>query len=357
MRHAVIMAGGAGVRLWPLSRRNRPKQLLRLFDGKSLVRRSYERVAALLPPEQIHVITGESHLPIVAQQLPELPSDNLLGEPVGRDTANAVGLSAAVIAKHDAEAVIGMFTADHIISPLDRFREAVRQAYEAAEEYPDALLTMGIKPTRPDTNYGYVRRGRQTSSGVFEVEQFTEKPDASEAEKYVASGAYYWNSGMFAWRAETILDQLRRHLPESHAGICRIADAWSTDQRQQILRSLYPALPKISIDFAVMERADHVLVVEMACDWIDVGSWPAMELVIARDGDGNVSIRREQVIHHESRGNIVVTEQDHLIATIGLDDVVIVHSPDATLVCRKRDAHKIKALVETIGKTAGEDYL
>ena len=177
MRHGVIMAGGAGVRLWPLSRKGRPKQLLRLFEGGSLLRQSYERVAALLPPERINIITNQSHLSIVAQELPELPADNLLGEPVGRDTANAVGMAAAVLAKRDPEAVIGIFTADHIISPLDRFRNAVEKAYQAAEEHPDALVTMGIKPSRPDTNYGYVHRGERISDGVFKVGKFTEKPN------------------------------------------------------------------------------------------------------------------------------------------------------------------------------------
>lgn len=356
MRHAVIMAGGAGVRLWPLSRKDRPKQLLRLFDGKSLLRRSYERVAALLPPERIGVITNQTHLPIVAEELPELPVDNLLGEPVGRDTSNAVGMAAAVVARRDPDAVIGIFTADHIISPLDRFREAVERAYQAAEEYPDALVTMGIKPTRADTNYGYVRRGERISDRLFAVKNFTEKPDAATATEYLASGEYYWNSGMFAWRADTILDQLKKHLPQSYAAICEIADAWSTERRQQKLDSLYPTLTKISIDFAVMERAERVLVVEMDCHWIDVGSWPALESVIQADGDGNVSTGGN-AIHLGSRGNIVASQEDHLIATIGIEDLVIVHSPDATLICSKRDAQRIKELVDNIREKLGEQYL
>lgn len=356
MRHAVIMAGGAGVRLWPLSRKDRPKQLLRLFEGKSLLRRSYERVAALLPPERIGVITNQTHLPIVAEELPELPVDNLLGEPVGRDTANAVGMAAAVVARRDPDAVIGIFTADHIISPLDRFLSAVTQAYQAAEEHPDALVTMGIKPTRADTNYGYVRRGERISDRLFKVKNFTEKPDASTATEYLASGEYYWNSGMFAWRADTILDQLKKHLPQSYAAICEIADAWSTERRQQKLDSLYPTLTKISIDFAVMERAERVLVVEMDCHWIDVGSWPALESVIQADGDRNVSTGGN-AIHLGSRGNIVASQEDHLIATIGVDDLVIVHSPDATLVCSKRDAQRIKELVDNIREKLGEQYL
>lgn len=356
MRHAVIMAGGAGVRLWPLSRRNRPKQILRLFSGTSLLRQSYERVATLLEPEQINVITSQSHLPFVSEELPELPAANLIGEPTGRDTANAVGMAAAVLAKRDPESVMGVFTADHIITPMDRFRNAVEQAYQAVERNPDALATMGIRPSRPDTNYGYVWRGERLGEGLYEVKKFTEKPTVAKAVKYLASGEYYWNSGMFTWRTATILDQLEKHLPQSYESICAIADAWHTEERQQKLESLYPGLMKISIDFAVMERADRVLVVEMSCHWVDVGSWPAIESVVPADADGNVSAC-PSVIHLGSRGNIVVSEDKHLIATIGVDDLVIIHAPDATLICTKRDATGIKELVDNVGTKFGEEYL
>lgn len=355
MRHAVIMAGGAGVRLWPLSRKNRPKQLLKLFGGTSLLRQSYERVAAMFGPECIHVITRQSYLPFVVEELPELPAANLLGEPVGRDTANAVGLAAAVLQARDADAVIGIFTADHIITPMDRFCDAVELAYQTAEDHPDALVTMGIRPTRPDTNYGYVRRGKRLAEGVYEVKKFTEKPNAAKALKYYSSGDYYWNSGMFAWRASTVLEQLEKHLPQSYGAIQEIAAAWNTDARQQKLESLYPSLMKISIDFAVMERADRVEVVEMGCHWVDVGSWPAFESVIAPDADGNV-VARGNVIHLGSRGTIVVSEEKHLIATIGVDDLVIVHAPDATLICKKRDAQGIKELVDNVRAEYGEQY-
>lgn len=356
MRHAVIMAGGAGVRLWPLSRKKRPKQVLRLFSGTSLLRQSYERVAAMFKPEQISVITSQSHLPFVSSEIPELPAGNLIGEPAGRDTANTVGLAAAVLAQRDPDAVIGVFTADHIITPMDCFSSAVEQAYQVAEQHPDALVTMGIKPTRADTSYGYIWRGDRVAEGVFEVNKFTEKPTVAKAMKYLATGEYYWNSGMFAWRAQTILDQLKKHLPQSHEAICEIAAAWPTDERQRKLESLYPSLMKISIDFAVMERADRVLVVEMACQWVDVGSWPAIESVVPADGDGNVSACTE-VIHLGSRGNIVVSEEKHLIATIGVDDLVIVHSPDVTLICTKRDAIGIKELVDNVRAKFGTDYL
>ena len=355
MRHAVIMAGGVGVRLWPLSRAHRPKQLLRLFSGTSLLRQSYERLAAMFDPSQIYVITGQAHLAIVAQELPELPSENLLGEPVGRDTANAVGLAAAVLAERDPDATIGIFTADHLITPTDCFCNAVDLGFSTIEAQPDALLTMGIRPTRPDTNYGYVRRGDRVADGVYEVKKFTEKPNVGKAMQYLTSGEYYWNSGMFVWKAATILGELENQLPQSHKSLKEIASVWDTPQRQQKLESIYPKLMKISIDFAVMEHAKRVLLVELGCHWVDVGSWPAIESIIEADEDGNVSAC-PKVIHLGSRGNIVVSEEEHLIATIGVDDLVIVHSSDATLICKRRDAQGIKELVDNVRSQYGNKY-
>lgn len=356
MRHAVIMAGGAGVRLWPLSRHNRPKQLMRLFEGKSLLRQSYDRVSTMFKPDQICVITNQAHADRVRSEIPELPKDNLFGEPVGRDTANAVGMASAILAERDPEAVVGIFTADHVITPIDRFVAVVGQAYQMAESNSDALVTLGIRPAGPITSYGYIARGDRVADGVYMVRRFTEKPNQSEAMKYVASGEYYWNSGMFAWRASTILGQLKKHLPQSYASIAEIAAAWNTPERQAKLEQLYPTLMRISIDFAVMERAEKVLVVEMNCNWVDVGSWPAMETVIQADNDGNVNACT-RAFHLASRGNIIVSEDDHLIATIGVDDLVIIHSPDATLICTKRDAHSIKELVTNIRQQFGEQYV
>jgi len=355
MRHAMIMAGGAGVRLWPLSRRKHPKQLLHLFDGTSLLRRSYERVAEMLPPAQIHVITGRDHLPMVAEELPELPAENLIGEPEGRDTANAVGLAAAMLAARDPEAVIGMFTADHIITPIDRFAGAVDTAFKTAEAHGDALVTMGICPSRPDTNYGYVHRGARISDGIFLVQQFTEKPNLQDAQRYVAGGEYYWNSGMFAWQASTILGELAQHLPASHAAVCDIAETKNAGDRKAKLDRLYPTLEKISIDFAVMEKAKKVFVVEMDCRWLDVGAWPAIEGVIEPDGDGNVNAC-ERVTHSDSKNNIVVSEESHLVATMGVEGLVIIHAPDATLVCKRDDVDRIKDLVGRVSDVYGDEY-
>ena len=356
MRHAVIMAGGAGTRLWPLSRAARPKQLLRLGGRKSLLRQAYERLAGLLPPESVYVITNRMHLGLIAEELEELPAANLFGEPEGRDTANAVGLAAAILQRRDPEAVMGIFTADHIITPAREFAASVGKAFEMAERHGDALVTMGIRPTGPETGFGYVKRGPSVAQGVFEVERFAEKPSLELAKSYLASGDYFWNSGMFTWRVDTILDQLEERLPESHRGLREIAAAWDTPQRDAKLEAVYPRLKKISIDFAVMEQAPRVLVVEMACQWTDVGSWTALEAVLDTDDEGNV-VAAPRVVNLGSHGTIVVSQDDHLIATIGLDDLIVVRSPEATLICSKRDAQRLKELVANLREKYGEQYL
>ncbi len=358
MKHAVIMAGGAGTRLWPLSRRNRPKQLLRLFGGKSLLRQAYERLAAFLRPEAINVITAGAHLPLVAEELPELPAANLIGEPEGRDTANAVALSAAVLHRRDPEGLMGVFTADHIIRPVERFAAAVERAYMIAEAYPKSLVTLGVTVRGPETAFGYVKRSSFVGDGVYRVERFAEKPDVETAQRYAASPDYYWNSGSFVWRIATILDELKRNLPASYEGVMEIAGAWDDPvRRDDRLAAVYPKLQKISIDYAVMEKAREVMVVELDCQWADVGSWSQLENVLESDEQGVLAVAVRS-LDLDSRNVTVVTEDaGHLIATIGVDDLIVVHSPNATLVCRKKDAQRLKELLERVAAEHGDSYL
>jgi len=357
MRHAVIMAGGSGTRLWPLSRKQRPKQLLKLFGGKSLLRQAYERLASLLEPASIYVITTAEHLDLVHGELLEVPESNLFGEPCGRDTANAVGMAAAILHQRDPGGVMGIFTADHIITPVDRFSSAVDSAFKRADENPDALITLAVVPAAPETGFGYVRRGEPLGDGVYRVDRFVEKPALETAKRYVASGDYYWNSGMFAWRIDTILAQFEKHLPESYPKLMELGRSWGTGLWADLAGKLYPQLQKISVDFAIMEKAERVLVVEMDCRWHDVGSWNALATVLEADAEGNVQTGN-RVVHVGSKGIIAATEDsDHLIATIGVEDLVIVHSADATLVCKRSEAQAIRDLVAALRDLMGDRHL
>ncbi len=355
MRHAVIMAGGSGTRLWPLSRRDHPKQLLRLFEGRSLLRRSFERLTGLLEPAQIRVITGREHLEAVAAELPELPRRNLIGEPCGRDTANAVGLAACLLAREDPDGTMGVFTADHIITPEDVFRDAVARGFQTAERFAGALVTFGIRPTSAHTGYGYIHRGRELEPGVFEVLAFREKPDAATAEAWLAGGEHDWNSGMFAWRIPTILEEFQRHEPEALRTLREVAAGFDDPARTGEPDRLFAGLRRISVDYAILEKARQVLCVRMPCRWVDVGSWTSLADVLGADADGNVRAA-PQVVALDAAGNVFVGESDHLLAAIGVQDLIVVHSPDATLVCRRQDAQRIKELVEHL-RSQGEHHL
>lgn len=353
--HAVIMAGGAGTRLWPLSRANRPKQLLRLFEGKSLLRHSFERLAGFLDPSRISVITAEQHIGLVRAELPELPQTNLIGEPARRDTANAVCLSACLLEARDSDGVMGVFTADHLIPPQDRFRQTLERAYAVAAQEPDALITLGLTPKWPATGYGYVQRGKQLGDGVCQVAAFKEKPDRPTAERYLADGNYYWNSGMFVWKISAITAQFARHLPDSLNALRPVAASWGGPEAQNKLNRAYPKLQRISVDYAIMEKASRVLAVHMNCQWLDVGSLTSIADAFDKDAEGNARVAPNAMCV-DAANNILISEDDHLITAFGVSDLVIVHTPDATLVCRRRDAERLKELVARISDTHGSTY-
>ncbi len=371
MRYGVIMAGGSGKRLWPLSRGETPKQLLPVVQGKSLLRLSFERLLESLPVERVYVCTGSQHREAILKELPELPAENLLGEPEPRDTANAVGFPAAVLAKGDPDAIFAVVTADHVIKPIETFTACLNTGFEVCEQHPQLLVTFGVVPTHGHTGLGYVQRGQPLDpanrEGVYAVQAFKEKPDRPTADRYVESGRYYWNSGMFVWRAQTVLDCLAEFLPESHRGLMQIAAAWDTPERDEVLEKVYPTLPKISIDYAVMEPASRrsgatqgVAVVELPVSWLDVGSWPALAETLDVDDHDN-AIDAPATALMDCDANIILSRDsrtpDHLIALIGVSDMVVVHTADCTLVCPKSEAQKVKSLVEGPVKAFGERYL
>jgi mannose-1-phosphate guanylyltransferase len=364
MQYGVIMAGGAGTRLWPLSRGDRPKQLLPVVRGKSLLQLSYERLRGILPPQQIFVCTSAAHGAKVLENLPELPRENLLGEPEGRDTANAVGFPAAILHKRDKDAVFAVVTADHVIEPIDVFQAQIKTAFDVTEKIPNALVTFGIIPTHGHTGLGYIHRGEAIPGfrGAYKVLAFKEKPDKPTADRYVESGRYYWNSGMFVWRADTVLNELATHLPDSYRGLMQIAQAWGTPGQESVLREVYPRLPKISIDYAVMEPASQgkgkaqVTVVEMPIQWLDIGSWPALAETLTMDEKDN-AVDAGNVVLIDSDDNIIISaEPEHLVSTIGLSDMIIVHTRDATLVCPKREAQRVKEVVMKLRENFAGKY-
>ena len=357
MRHAVIIAGGAGKRLWPASRQDKPKQLIRLVDGKCLLEVALERLSGLFSAEQTLVVTGGAYAEEVCDCFAPLPRENVIGEPEGRDTANAIGLAAEIIAAQDEDATMAVFTADHIIRPEEEFRRCVGLACEVAEQNPESLVIFGLVPKFPHTGLGYIHCGQGIREGVRRVLGFKEKPDHHTARFYFESGEYFWNSGMFVWRAETIRQAMTEFLPDAAGPLSAVGDAVREGKDiADLLKRIYPKLPKISIDYAVMEKATSVLMVELPCYWQDVGSWPALTDVVKLDADGNAVVASRAALVDSSH-NVVYASGDHLLAVVGMDDCIIVHTPDATLVCNKSDSQRLKELLEMIGTRFGAAYL
>jgi mannose-1-phosphate guanylyltransferase len=360
MLHAMIMAGGGGTRFWPRSRQQRPKQFLAMGGERTLLQQALDRIeAAGLPPQRCWVITGDAYLDETRRQLPGLAGDHLVGEPCGRDTAPCIGLGAALIARQDPDAVMLVTPADHVIELAREFGRAVHVAAAMAEEHPTSIVTFGIPPTFPSTGYGYIHRGPQFAQrqgiSVFRVARFEEKPPPDKAERFFASGEYFWNSGIFVWRAATVLEELRRQKPALHDAVQRIAEAWPTGRRQEVLRQEYPHLEKVSIDYAVMEHARDVLVVQAPYRWDDVGSWLALERLNAQDGQGN-TVQGGHVGINTSNC-VIAGEPGRLIATIGVSDLLIVQDGDCTLVARRADEGTVKQLVEELRKRGLGKYL
>lgn len=359
MLHALTMAGGGGTRFWPRSRQKKPKQFLTLTGGRTLLQQALDRIEAVIRPEHTWIITSAAHQEEVGAQLPDIPSDHIVGEPVGRDTAACIGLGAALIQRGDPEAVMVVMPADHVIEPAQEFRRALHAAEALTRDYPQALITMGIPPSYPATGYGYIHRGEHLGHrqgiSVFRVRNFREKPGVEVAEQMVGSGEFFWNCGIFCWKASTILDALRAHQPELAAATERIADAWDTPSRLEVLRAEYDALPRISIDYAVMEKASEVLVVQAPYRWDDVGSWLALERLHPQDADNNTIQANHAGIN--TRGCVVVGDADRLIATIGVDNLLIIQDGDAILVADRREEGTVKQLVELLKKKGLEKYL
>ncbi len=351
MLHAVIMAGGSGTRFWPVSRQGRPKQFLSLVGDRSLLRATFERLTGLIPAARTWVITTSASLEQARQQLPELPADQIVGEPVGRDTAACVGYAAHLLLHSDPDATCVVIPADHVIGEEDRFCSSLA-AGAAVVEREGGLLTFGVQPTRPETGYGYLELGSAhcKSQGwtVHRLDRFVEKPNLETARSYVDSGRFLWNSGMFAWRAVELLAEIRRQLPRLADGLDELAAAIGSPSEASVTERIYPRLQRIAIDFGVMEGAERCWTVPVDYPWSDVGSWPSLRDVLPADSDHNVI--SGPIVAIEAKNNVLFSEGP-VVGVVGLRDVVVVATGDAVLVTTMADAQRVREVVTSIGPT------
>ncbi|MBI3838319.1 MAG: mannose-1-phosphate guanylyltransferase [Planctomycetia bacterium] len=359
MLHAVIMAGGSGTRFWPESRGARPKQLLRLFGERSMIQASVDRLGTLVPSERVLVVTNAQLVDEVWNQLPTLPSRSIIGEPCRRDTAPCIGLAALEIVRDDPEGVMVIMPSDHVISPDGAFQEAIATAADLIVHSPERIVTFGIRPTYPAESFGYIERGKAVGPPghfpVYHVSQFREKPKAEIARQYLVAGTFYWNSGIFVWKAATILKALEERQPEMLAHLTTIAAAADSAQYAEVFRREFSAIKGVSIDYAVMEHAREVVVIEAPFAWDDVGSWQAISRLQGTDAEGNTISAKHLGLR--TSGTIVRGPDDHLIVTLGVSDCIVVHTPDATLVANKHDEESIRQLVQMIAERGWQQYL
>jgi len=357
--YAVIMAGGGGTRLWPLSRRMRPKQLISLFDERTLFQTSVQRLNGLFPPERILVVTVAELAEEMRCQSPEIPEQNYLLEPQPRGTASVVGLAAVVLQRRDPQAVMAVLTADHYIGNEGRFRQLLGAACQVANQ--GKLVTLGIEPTFPAVGFGYIQRGARLETigdlDVFRVRRFKEKPNEEQARRMIAGGDHAWNSGMFVWRADRILMEFERQMPDLHLGLRRISHAWDTPLRMETLQEVWSGLKTETIDYGIMEHASDVVVIPASgLEWSDVGSWDSLFEVLKGDADGNIVMGGDHVAL-DTRGTLVYMNQERrLIVTIGVEDLVLVDTGDVLLVCRRDQAQSVRNVVERL-RREGREYL
>ncbi|MDA8743339.1 mannose-1-phosphate guanylyltransferase [Rubripirellula amarantea] len=360
MLHAVIMAGGSGTRFWPASRKLKPKQLLALSGQRTMIQSTVDRLGDLVPKEQQWIITNQLLADAVREQLPELPSENVVGEPCKRDTAPCVGLAAAMIQRIDADGIMVVMPSDHVIASHEKFQAAIKAGEKLIEEDPTRIVTFGIKPSYPAESFGYIERNDAATLdagdvSAFRVKQFREKPDATTAQEYLDRGTFYWNSGIFLWRASTITDALKKNVPEMSDHLSKIADAMGSTDFDSVLQKEFSAIKGTSIDYAVMESYDNVVVIEAPFPWDDVGSWQALSRL--QDPDENNNTVVGQHIGIDTKGSIIVGQPDHVIVTIDVDDLIVVQTKDATLVAPKAAEERVREAVKALEERGMTDKL
>lgn len=360
MLHAIVMAGGSGTRFWPASRAHLPKQLLSLAGTRTLLEDTVVRLEGLVPPERTLVVTAERLEEAVRGQLPRLPADAVVGEPCKRDTAPCVALAALLVSRHDPDATMVVMPSDHVIRPEANFRDAIRQAANIVDATPGRLVTFGIPPTYPAESFGYIERGEPLEdshgpSGAFAVRRFREKPPASVAQEYLQAGTFLWNAGIFVWKAATILAAMASRQPECLSRLETIVRHWETPDRRRVFAEEFAAIKGISIDYAVLEHAPDVAVIEAPFGWDDLGGWSAVARQRGSDAEGNTLAGRHLAIG--TSGSIVHTDDGHLVVTVGLENMLVVHTPDATLVADRSREEAVRQVVAELESRGWHEYL
>jgi mannose-1-phosphate guanylyltransferase len=358
--YAVIMAGGGGTRLWPLSRKNRPKQMLQLVDERTLFQSAVQRLEGVFPSERIFVVTVKNQAEELQAQCPEIPEDNFILEPLPRGTASVVALAAVALNNINANAVMAVLTADHVILNTEKYHQLLNSAYSAAQD--GYLITLGITPTFPATGYGYIQQGEKIDSygdlNVYKVLRFKEKPSEEKAQEMLDAGNHAWNSGMFVWRVDRILKEFERQMPDLHSKITTISEAWNRSDRQKTVHRIWPKIHPETIDYGIMENAERVAVIPAkSLGWSDVWSWDALFDVLPSDDDGNIVIGGFHIPVDTSDSLIYMNQDRRLIVTIGVKDLVVVDTGDVVLVCRKDQAQKVREVVGQLIKASNGDYV
>ena len=352
---ALIMAGGRGERFWPRSRKHMPKQFLSLTDdGKTMIQLTVERIRPLVELEDIHIATNKDYKPLVLEQLPGIPEENILCEPIGRNTAPCIGLGAIHIAKKYEDALMMVLPSDHLIKYNTMFVNTLSEGCAVAEKGAN-LVTIGITPDYPETGYGYIKFNSDKTDGqAYEVERFVEKPSLEVAKEYLATEEYLWNSGMFVWKISTILDNLKKYMGSTYEGLMKIKDAIGTPEEDIVLENIFPTFQSESIDYGIMEKASNIYILPGVFGWDDVGSWLAVGRIKKSNENGNVV--NGNIITINSKNNIIEGSQK-LIATVGIEDLIIVDTEDATLICNKNSAGDIKKVLENLKICNRDEYI